>query len=73
MTLYVTRSARIPYVSAFFKSQVITFFYLDSERNGPPKFRLCKNRTFKATTLQSGDNRKIDLYRDYMGKKTTSA
>jgi len=52
----------------FSNSRLLHFLYLDSQRNGPSKFQLWKPKTFEATALQSGDNRKIDLY---MGKKST--
>jgi len=52
----------------FSNSRLLHFLYLDSQRNGPPKFQLWKSRAFKATALQSGDSRKIDLYSDYTGK-----
>jgi len=38
------------------------------KRSSPPKFQLLKSRAFEATAPQSGDSRKIDLYREYMGE-----
>jgi len=51
-------------LGAFLKLQVelLHFLFSNSQRNGPPKFQLQTPRTFKATALQSGDNRKIYLY-----------
>jgi len=53
---------------AHFLNSRLLHLHLDSQNNGPTKFQLWKPRTFKATALQSGDSRKIDLYRGYMGK-----
>jgi len=57
----------------FSNSRLLHFLYLDSQRNDPPKFQPWKPGTFEATALQSDDSRKIDLYRDYTGKKPTGA
>jgi len=55
--LYVTRSARV--LAHFWNPDYYIFLiYVDSQRNGPLKFRFWKRRTFKATALQSGDSRK---------------
>ena len=56
----------------FSNSILLHFLYLQSQSNGHPKCHPYKLRTLEVTVLQSGTNRKIDLYSDNVENKMQS-